>query len=217
MKIYMGIDPGFTGAIATVTHHNAWCWDMPLAEGSKRTEIDFLMLSNIMRWSGVGEEGVAGLEWNTTRPDNEPERAYRFGLQTGALAMGLTVTGIPWQKVSPQAWKNHYNIQGKEKDPHSVGAQEAWRGLNYPEHDLIYGPKGGILDGRLDALLIAVYIMRQHEPIQPLAVVRGESPLGYTDDVDGQDRGGHGSLAAMKAVLTSGPRGRPGGRNLPRI
>jgi hypothetical protein len=196
MKIYMGIDPGFTGAIATVTHHNAWCWDMPLVKGSKRTELDFLMLSNIMRWSGVGEEGVAGLEWNTTRPDNEPERAYRFGLQTGALAMGLTVTGVPWQKVSPQAWKNHYNIQGKEKDPHSVGAQEAWRGLNYPEHDLIYGPKGGILDGRLDALLIAVYVMRQHEPIQPLE---------------------HGGLAAMKAVLTSGPRGRPGGRNLPRI
>lgn len=198
---YAGIDPGFSGAIAYCSADGSYwtVFDMPV-NTEARNELDYLTLIGIM--ASLDGAGVA-LEWNTTRPDNEPERAYRFGMQTGALAMGLEYVGVDWQRLSPVTWKGKFGLPGKDKDPKSVAALEFWHGLGHPPEitNLVFGPRGGLLDGRLDACLIAEYARRAAPDYVQQQVTRH----------------GRQSLEAQAAVLCSGPGGRAGGKRLPRV
>jgi hypothetical protein len=202
-RYYAGIDPGFSGALAHCSADgDFWnVFDMPVnTEG--RNELDYRSLIRILTGVITNDCGVA-LEYNTTRPDNEPERAYRFGMQTGALALGLEFVGADWQRLSPVTWKGKFGLPGKDKDPKSEAAVEFWRGLGHPPEvtNLIFGPRGGLLDGRLDALLIAEFARR----MAPDYLRRQVSQHGRQ------------SAEAQAAVLCSGPGGRAGGRRLPRV
>jgi hypothetical protein len=130
---------------------------MPLAEGTQKTELDLGKLWNIF---DILPFGAIALEWNTTRPGEPPEPCYRFGLQTGAIAMAVTGVGLHLFKVSPMAWKNKFGLKGKDKDRNSSLGVAFWHNLGLPDQvtNLIYGPRGGLLDGRLDACLMAWYI-----------------------------------------------------------
>ncbi len=199
---YAGIDPGFTGAIAFCDAGGVhWdVWDMPVDPALKRNELHYTGIFNIL--GGMGDCGIA-LEYNTTRPDNEPERAYRFGMQTGAIAALLSVLHPDWQRLSPVTWKGKFGLPGKDKDPQSEAALDFWRGLGHPPGttNLVFGPRGGLLDGRLDACLICEYARRMAPDYLRRAA----------------DQHGRQSAEAQAAVLCSGPGGRAGGRRLPRI
>lgn len=95
------------------------------------------------------------MENPTTRPDEGAERSARFGRQLGVLESFIFLHGFEYTLISPQLWKSRLNLPGKEKDPKSIRASEFFEEL-YPQHKhLIRGPRGGLLDGPLDALLIA--------------------------------------------------------------
>jgi hypothetical protein len=169
MNYYCGIDPGRQGAIALISWdaHFAKSWDMP--EEDQRG-VDLAGLEDVFKRLTVYAPKpsiLVGVEWNQSRPGEVPDYAFRFGLQTGQIDGLLRGLGFSVEHVSPKAWKPRLGLTGKASDPGSKVAAWWWE-QHYPAHKgLIHGPRGGILEGPLDALLIAEYMRR-----------KGESPVG---------------------------------------
>jgi len=159
---YAGIDPGFSGGFALMSSTGMTChaWPMPVVEKDydSQREIDLnglrAVLEQIRRFPNV----CIGLEWPTTRPGEGAERCERFGRQKGYLEAFCFLKGMSYYKIAPNLWKGRLGLDGKTV----VGANERAAKLfemYYPGHTaLIRGPKGGIKDGIMDALLIAHFL-----------------------------------------------------------
>jgi hypothetical protein len=164
--IFVGIDPGFTGAIGWIIVGSTpalVAYDLPLQAGTKKREFDLEMLNHyVYRLTELGEIGV-GLENPTTRPGEGAERCKRFGEGIGLLKGLLTAHQIPYTCISPNLWKGRLGLPGKTKPgANKAGAQ--FLVSHYPQaEELVYGPRGGIKDGRLDALLIAHWMKVDHD------------------------------------------------------
>lgn len=136
-------------------------WDLPVVQRGtdRQREFDAEELVRI-----VGEivvhnrvEGVF-LEWPSTRPDESPESSKRFGVGLGLLEGVFTCSGYRPTRVAPNKWKGRLGLSGKDQDPLEARgaavrmAEEFVLGM---PPDTLRGPRGGLLDGRAEALLIA--------------------------------------------------------------
>lgn len=159
---YIGIDPGYTGAIARVNFKGTRVelWDMPVISPGKAREREYDLdgLKHILDQLRRLPKTVVGLEWPSTRPDNAAEAACRFGRGQGYLRMGAHMRGFEIHRIPPNLWKGRLQLVGKTK-------QDANKdGMRLVEHyysdfaHLFQGPRGGIKDGRLDAFLIAHFL-----------------------------------------------------------
>lgn len=159
---YCGIDPGFEGAIAVMNAAGttAKVFDMPVLEREKdrQREIDLAGLRDVFRYVRRLPDCVVGIEWPTTRPGEGAERSERFGRGKGYLEAFAFLHGVEYHKLAPNLWKGRLGLDGKTV----AGANERAAGLFetfYPERSaMIRGPRGGILDGRMDALLISHFL-----------------------------------------------------------
>lgn len=147
---FVGVDVGREGGIALMDGDTLSVWPMP---PKANRGIDLRMLEAIvMKCAGFGTK--AGIEQNTGRPNQVPDLAYRFGLQEGQLHAMFFCHGFEIDMIPPQVWKLKLGLRGKVDDPHSRDGERYFL-EHYPKHPhLLYGPRGGILDGILDALLI---------------------------------------------------------------
>lgn len=161
---YVGIDPGFKGAVAVMNAAGttARVWPMPITQKDGRDrsrEIDLEELDLIFKAIGyLPENQIIGIEWPTTRPDEGAERSERFGRQKGYLEAFCFCKGLPYHKIAPNLWKGRLGLDGKTIAGANERAAKYFETF-YPERsNLIRGPRGGVLDGPLDALLIAHFL-----------------------------------------------------------
>lgn len=162
---FLGIDPGFSGALGWIASNgdSFQVHDLPVVKVKKRLQFDIPALNalvyGINQWT---PELVVGLEDPTTRPGEGAERCKRFGEGIGILKGLLTAHQISYECISPNLWKGRLGLPGKDKK----GANMAGAQLlvsQYPQmENMVYGPRGGIKDGRLDALLIAHWMRINH-------------------------------------------------------
>lgn len=158
MSLYrqvVGIDVGRHGAVAAIGIRTGLprCWDMP-DERDRGTDLDGLddILSQV---SPV--DSLVFLEYNTGMPGEVPDFAFRFGLQTGQIDGVLHAKGYTVRHVAPNRWKGTLGLPGKSHED-AIKICAAFYDEKFPAFPgLIRGPRGGILDGRLDSLLIAWY------------------------------------------------------------
>jgi hypothetical protein len=156
--IVLGIDPGRDGAIVAISRRlkTVRAWDMP-QHGHLRGN-DLSALRDIFRHF-VPTDCAVGLEYNTGKPHEVPDFAYRFGLQTGQiegllLGMGFDVTCVP-----ANLWTGRLGLPGKTWAT-AIEQRAAMWDQEYPASaSLMRGPRGGLRDGRLDAGLIAHYLL----------------------------------------------------------
>jgi hypothetical protein len=171
-NFYAAIDPGFEGAIGVMNRDGTTVkvWDMPNTPGEgKQREMDLAGLRSILvglkRFPGV----VLGIEWPRTWPGTFGDvagHAERFGRGKGILEAFAFLLGFEYLKIDPLAWKQRLGLPGKT-DPEAIPKAAALWDSIYPACvGLVRGPRGGIKDGRLDALLIAHYL-RDQRPITP--------------------------------------------------
>lgn len=159
---FIGIDPGFSGGFGVISPGaEPMAFDMPVKRrggGDGYNALDLTALKNLIIDLGVGSRAKFGLENPTTRPGEGAERSFRFGKQIGNLeAMILAFNGdLTW--IPPATWTNKMGFCGKQ-NASAIPQRVSWWDREYPAAaGLIRGPLGGILDGRLDALLIAAYL-----------------------------------------------------------
>lgn len=164
---FVGIDPGFKGAIALVSCDGAVSvYDMPVTERGtdRQREIDLPALRAIFQGLAIPPLPLVGIEWPTTRPGEGAERSERFGRGKGYLEAFALLHDLPHKRIPPNLWKGRLGIPGKShKEANPLAAETVERFYPAAKH-LIYGPRGGVLDGRADAILIAHYLRVQSAP-----------------------------------------------------
>ena len=147
----MGIDPGFSGALAVLDSDLKidFVMDMPILMVVKKRELDEAKLSDIFsRWRL--RPMMVGLEKSQTMPNQGIVSSGRYMSSYGFLR-GLCVgNGIPYHLIQPQSWKKAMMPDmGKEK-----GASIQKVTQIYPELSLTRVKDHGIAD----AVLIARYL-----------------------------------------------------------
>jgi len=179
--IVVGIDPGVSGAIV-VTDGKAILevYPMPIEKEGNDVRVDY--------------RGVIGslLDLTKSRSLNPAqtqvflERAVSFGMGTKsafnygrgfeATVIAITAYGMPYTLVEPGKWTKemHAGISAdlKPKAKSLIAVKRL-----YPQlvAKLPTKPKGGLMDGPVDALLIAGYGLRQ-------LAFRWEKPINPNDD-----------------------------------
>lgn len=160
-QFVVGIDPGVRGAIGVLSPKTAFMevYDMPVIGTGRASEFDCDALWAIFtHLTKAYRRPLVRLEWPQTRPDEAAESSKRFGVGLGLLWGLSTAAGCEVERVAPNGWKGRLGLSGK-----ASGAMEARRqAVEYAERvipglpeDAVRGPKGGLLDGRAEALLIA--------------------------------------------------------------
>ena len=163
LPLWVGIDPGFFGAIAVIDESSKFisCHDMPITgDEGRQSEIDCEKLAKIVEKvvTSYPVKSTVLLEWPQTRPDEAPESSKRFGVGLGLLEGMFAYTGNRPKRVAPNQWKGRLGLAGKLDDPQAAklaAVEMAERVIGQLPTELLRGPRGGLKDGRAEALLIA--------------------------------------------------------------
>lgn len=159
--VHVGIDPGFSGAVAVIDLDGNFVgvWDMPTTAGEGRQkEFDTAALARLIKRIIRDPIREVHLEWPQTRPDEAAESSKRFGVGLGLLEMGFVMAGATVRRVAPNGWKGRLGLMGKagsELESRTQAVQMAERFIGRLPAGALRGVKGGLKDGRAEALLIA--------------------------------------------------------------
>lgn len=154
-RTVIGIDPGRKGALASIGILSGMVKVHPMPEEEDRGMC--LHDLRLILQEYTPSTTLVGIEWNTGMPHEVPDYAFRFGLQTGQLDAYAHAMGFSVRHVSSSKWTGYFGLAGKQ-DQTALPVRVALLEKAYPAFSrLLRGPRGGILDGNVDALLIAHY------------------------------------------------------------
>jgi len=167
--LYLGIDPGKSGAIALITKEQEilllqdwpdgeveaskiiWdCWDIADKMGEK--------ISGAIEAQAARPAFGGPICHTCKRPLNAMQgivSTFTFGTNYGIWKGILAACAIPFLEPRPSEW-----MKGLFKKADGKEANMATASRIFPNAK-IYGPKGGKKDGRADALLIAYWRSKQ--------------------------------------------------------
>ena len=149
--IYIGIDPGFSGAIAFYApkENIVSIYDMPVYQNAKgKTEINLYELHEILE-PETDEPHMAIIEQVAAMRGQGVTSMFRFGQSYGATQMAVAAHKIPMQFVTPAKWKSYLGLSRDKGVSRSLASQR------FPKQaDLFSRAKD---DGRAEAALLALY------------------------------------------------------------
>lgn len=156
MDWFVGIDPGGQGALCSL--------DLDDPDNPAITFCDIppkLHSHKFYGWlkSNLSDTQLIGIEDVHSLPGMSAKSNFSFGRNLGMVLAVLAVDTRPIVKVPPKRWQKTCGVifpkgtvSATRKHITAVRALEL-----YPEAKL-YGPRGGLIDGRADALMIAHYM-----------------------------------------------------------
>jgi hypothetical protein len=149
-----GIDPGANGAIAVLDSENP--------DSVALLDLNKYSIYETTKWLHNKKINVIFLESVHSLYGMSAKSNFGFGRNFGiAFAIAkLAVSDGPVQQVTPKVWQKYIGVTVKGKGIKKEVAKIA-QGL-YPNAQL-QGKRGGLLDGRADALMIAHYGLNYKE------------------------------------------------------
>lgn len=159
MKVWIGIDPGFGGAVAAILEDGGVIvHDAPVVEVAEgRRDYDVRAMSHILHDVAGDRAGEVArvlcvLEKVHSLPREGVHSAFVFGRGVGLWEGMLAEYGIPYEPVTPQRWKKALmDGMPKEKQASILRAKQL-----FPRAELTLRKH----HGRADALLLAEYARR---------------------------------------------------------
>ena len=147
--VYIGIDPGFTGAWGLVNHHGDYvaCGDM------KHNDrwIDTNQVSRDIMQARQLDDVMVVVEAVHAMPKQGVSSSFKFGMAYGA-ALAIATRFSQFELVPPRVWKKDMGLTADKKDS-LVMARELW-----PD-----SPLERVKDnGRAEALLLAEWLRRAY-------------------------------------------------------
>ncbi len=150
MKAWIGWDPGTSGAMALITEVGGAAvvdWTLELE-----------MYEMLKGWKMFYHIVAVAVEKQHGRPGNSSASDTTFQQHTGACRCIVKLAGFEPVDVRPQEWmKRRVPAKASPKDKPSV----PYIRKKYPYVNLS-GPRGGIKDGRADAICIAEWCKEVH-------------------------------------------------------
>jgi len=155
-QIFIGIDPGDKGSICLlepIQQSLAFCETTP-------------RFSEIVEWLEKakleGDLRMAMVENVHSIPGAAAGSSFKFGRNVEKLHNALEMAKIPMDLVIPRKWQSTVGLKTKIPKDRIKKEVAAIATRLYPNAPL-YGPRGGLLDGRSDALMIAHYCYLIHK------------------------------------------------------
>lgn len=156
---YLGIDPGSKGAMCALD---------PISG-----RVDFIDLKYpdwvVWKWLTLKRKRLewAAVEEVHSLPGMSAKSNFGFGRQIGRVHTMLNLVEQPFSLIKPKIWQKFCQIPArkdiKDGDLKLAVAHKAME--LYPDsQEHLFGPRGGLIDGRSDALLIAhtCYLKYEH-------------------------------------------------------
>lgn len=145
----VGIDPGFTGAIAFLGSDGLEVHDMPVFLSPKgKTELNLHALGTLLMPRGEGRQ-IAVVEQVAAMTKQGVSSVFRFGQGYGAIQMAVTGHGYEIHYVPPGTWKKHFRLSSDKGVSRSLATQR------FPAAGHLFTRVKD--DGRAEAALIALY------------------------------------------------------------
>lgn len=172
-KITVGIDPGQTGAIASICGEHANVWDIPtgvrLSGGKRRTFVDANMLADLLGLTVLGDfldpdDALVWVEWAQASPQMGTVSAFRYGEGFGLIRGILAHLRVPVRLVRASQWKRGMGLVvegGGDFEAVDKGTSLDLARKLYPQ--LAHMLERDRDNGRAEALLIAHYGCEQAE------------------------------------------------------
>jgi len=162
MTIYVGIDPGLGGAIASldgsgaiVALHDTPVLEVTKARSTHRHEYDAramaLLVLGDLQAQTCDVNGHVYLEEQQARPHDGPSQAFGTGKGFGIWIGILSALAIPYTRVHANSWKFRMHLDA-DKEKTRLRAIERW-----PQADL-HRKKD---HGRAEALFLAEFCRQQ--------------------------------------------------------
>ena len=147
--IYLGFDPGFSGAWGMIDHHSNFvgCGDM--AHNGTYILTDEVMAEINQARNGDDMEVV--IELVASMPKQGVASTFKFGMAFGATIALAERTRCPFHFVTPRVWKKDFGLDS-DKNRSLALARDLW-----PEAPLSRQKD----NGRAEALLIAEWLRLQ--------------------------------------------------------
>ena len=119
----IGIDPGITGALVLLEDGMPIEWiHMPTVKLAKSSRVNAVALAEFFKQ----ECDLVVIEQVHAMPKQGVSSMFSFGHAAGTIAGVLGALQLPYMYVTPQAWKKHYNLIGKDKDAARTRAIQHW-------------------------------------------------------------------------------------------
>lgn len=157
-KKILGIDPGLDGALVLFDGEKLKTWPMPLIEIGKRRDIEFDALHELL-WDIQGyHSGFHVYLERAVSFGMGLKSAFNYGRGFAAIEISIALLHLPVTYVEPAKWTKemHEGISGdlKAKAKSLIAVKRLFPKL---VGMLPKTKTGRILDGPIDALLIAAY------------------------------------------------------------
>ena len=158
MNLHIGVDPGASGYICLLDPIKKDCvFISNKADHPSQIWNELLSHSVTLDCNRILIEDVHSL------PSMSAKSNFSFGWNCGEIHMLLGLLKIPIEVVQPKVWQKHVGVEPvpaglspslrtKQQKQHVATACERL----YPDIP-IYGPRGGLQDGKADSLMIAHY------------------------------------------------------------
>jgi Holliday junction resolvasome RuvABC endonuclease subunit len=149
--MYLGIDPGYTGAWGMIDHNGKYqsCGDMLHNEKHILSTDVFWEISEAMR----KEDMEIIIEMVHSMPGQGVSSSFKFGMAFGAAIAITERFNCIWHMVTPQKWKKALQLDS-DKNKSLDLARQLW-----PEAPLLRKKD----NGRAEALLLAEYLRREQQ------------------------------------------------------
>ena len=154
--IHIGIDPGLRGAVVALSQDGQllnW-YDAPTFKKHNR-KITYSVgeMATIIGKYANNRNAHVTIEEISTRPKQSTQSGVNSGIGFGYWVGICVAFNLTYNVVRPQSWINTILKKqlGEGKQRAIIFAKNRWPDLP------LYGPRGGIRDGRADAICIAEY------------------------------------------------------------
>lgn len=175
--VIAAIDPGNNGAMAFLDpeNHRMRIVDMPTFEfvtNKTRIKVDPFTVAAELKAQTVANLYIEEVH---ASPQMGTVSAFSFGEGKGILLGAAAAMGVPTTLVKPTQWKKQMRIPADKR----AAVQRACQLLPALAHKF-KGPKGGTLDGRAEAALIALFGAMElgrapTAPVQPWEYINADT------------------------------------------
>lgn len=147
MMIYIGIDPGKKGGVATISEDGVkvYQWD------------DQRFIEDMRQHANWLDKCVAAVEKVGAMPGQGVTSMFSFGQSYGFILGVLAAFGIPYQLVSPATWKREFGLLKSQKQGSVDVCKRLFPGVSLLPTERCRKES----DGMAESLLIAEYARRK--------------------------------------------------------
>jgi len=157
MAVYLGIDPGAKGFLCflDIDTKKMKFVPTPCLETPAREVRKIIMAMHkkhgIVRAAVEDVHSIYGMSAKSN---------FMFGWNVGGINMLLESTGVGFDRIQPKVWQKGIGLVPKRPPRKPPERKKAIAGIAlrlYPDAP-IRGPRGGLLDGKADALMLAHFL-----------------------------------------------------------